>query len=271
MNGSSTTTDAPRAAAAAAATLLSKQLTTAESVVMQATSQLKLMRALIDQARAVANEATRCRATSHDTLAVARRARAMAIDTVDVAIVDEAQCIAELNAADMDTVATTKNQLALGAQELFESATRAHKGAVHSLNSLRESTANANAPDDGSSVRTQETTATPHSTSTISTTPTVMMVTVTPGSILPGNDFMRATSVLHAETTAAIRDINAPFDGVDARLKGSILAAPTIGGRAPIISALKTLLDDGIIKPLLIFHARIVHNTQDRQIAKATV
>ena len=138
MNGSSTTTDAARAAAAAAATLLSKQLTTAESVVMQATSQLELMRALVDQARAVANEATRCRATLHDTLAVARRACAMAIDTVDVAIVDEAQCIAELNAADMDTVAATKNQLALGAQELFESATRAHKGAVHSLNSLRE-------------------------------------------------------------------------------------------------------------------------------------
>ena len=47
--------------------------------------------------------------------------------------------------------------------------------------------------------------------------------------------------------------------------------APTIGGRAPIISALKTLLDDGIIKPLLIFHTRIVHNAQDRRIAKATV
>ena len=176
--------------------------------------------------------------------------------------------VVELNAADMDTVATTKNQLALGAQELFESATHAHKGTVHSLNSLRERVANANAPDDESSVRTQETTVMPRSTSTISTIPTVMMAMVTPGSILPGNDFVRATSVLHTETTAAIRDINAPFGGVDAQLNASILVAPTIGGRAPIISALKTLLDDGIIKPLLIFHARIVHNAQDRRIAK---
>ena len=111
----------------------------------------------------------------------------------------------------------------------------------------------------------------PRSTSTISTIPTVMMAMVTPGSILPGNDFVRATSVLHTETTAAILDINAPFGGVDAQLNASILAAPTIGGRAPIISMLKTLLDDGIIKPLLFFHARIVHNAQDRQIAKATV
>ena len=34
---------------------------------------------------------------------------------------------------------------------------------------------------------------------------------------------------------------------------------------------LKTLLDDEIIKPLLIFHARIVHNAQDRRILKATM
>jgi len=271
VNGSSTTMDATRLAAAAAVTLLAEQLTAAESAVTQATSQLELMRALVDQARAFANEATRCRTTAHETLAVARRAHAMAIDTVDVAIADEAQCVAELNAADMDTVATTKNQLALGAQELFESATHGHEGTVHSLNSLCERAANANAPDDESSVRTQETMAMPRSTSTISTTPTAVTATVTPGSIFPGNTFVRGTSVLHTEITAAIRDSNAPFGGVDARLNASILVAPTIGGRAPIISALKTLLDDGIIKPLLIFHARIVHNAQDRRIANATV
>jgi len=234
VNGSSTTTDAARAAAAAAATLLAEQLTAAESAVTQATSQLKLMHALIDQARVVANEATtrRC-ATMHQTLAVARRARPTAIDTVDVAIADKAQCVAELNAADMDTVAATKNQLTLGTQELFESTTHAHEGAVHSLNSLRECVANANMPDDESSVRTQEMMAMPRSTSTISTTPTVMTATVTPGSILPGNNFVRATSVLHAETTTAIHDINAPVSGVDARLNASILAAPTIGDVHP--------------------------------------
>ena len=46
-------------------------------------------------------------------------------NAVDVAVADEAQCVAELYAADMDTAAATKNQLALGAQALFEAATRA--------------------------------------------------------------------------------------------------------------------------------------------------
>ena len=49
------------------------------------------------------------------------------------------------------------------------------------------------------------------------------------------------------------------------------LAEPTIGGCATIISALKALLDNGILKPLLVFHAQIVNNAQDRWITKATV
>ena len=54
-DGSSTRTST-RAAMAAAATLLAEQLTTAESAVAQATSHLDLMRALVDQTRALANE-----------------------------------------------------------------------------------------------------------------------------------------------------------------------------------------------------------------------
>jgi hypothetical protein len=42
------------------------------------------------------------------------------------------------------------------------------------------------------------------------------------------------------------------------------LTAPTIGGRTTIVNAPKTLLDDGIIKPLQVFHAHITNNAQDR-------
>ena len=74
-----------------------------------------------------------------------------------------------------------------------------------------------------------------------------------------------------AETNTAIRDINAPVAGEDTQMNAIDLAAPMIGGRATIISALKVLLDNGILKPLLVFHAQIVDKAQDRWIAKATV
>ena len=48
------------------------------------------------------------------------------------------QCYAELNALDMDMMSTAKNQLDLGAQALFQSATCTHKDAVNTLNSLRK-------------------------------------------------------------------------------------------------------------------------------------
>jgi len=78
--------------------------------------------------------------------------RAAAIDPVDVATADEAQCVAELDAVNKDTAAAAKNLLALGAQGLFETATRAHESAVHALTALRERTPPANTPDGEDSV-----------------------------------------------------------------------------------------------------------------------
>ena len=112
--------NAARAATAAAANItVNEQLIVAESAVAQATSQLELMRGLVDQARVVADKASRARTTAHEILAAARRAYVAAIDNVDVATADESQCVAELNAADMDTVAAAKRQLAIGAQTLL--------------------------------------------------------------------------------------------------------------------------------------------------------
>ena len=71
-----------------------KQLNEAESAVARhATSQLELMRELVNQARVVADEATRARTNAHEILAAARRACTVAIDNVDVATADEAQCV----------------------------------------------------------------------------------------------------------------------------------------------------------------------------------
>jgi hypothetical protein len=272
-DGVSTTTNAACTAAAAAAITVNEQLTAAESAMAQATSHHELMRALVDQARVVANEATRAHTAAHETLAAARCAYAAAINNVNIAAADESQCIAELNAADMDTAAAAKSQLALGAQALFESVTRAFADSVHALNALRKRTTNANAPDDAKvSVRTHGMMATPRLMSLLSTTPTVTMakVTVTLRSILPA-PFRRAASLLHHETTAAIRDIVVVATGKDIPRNVPGATTPRINRRAAVASALKTLLDGGIVTPLQAFHACIVDNAQDRRIAKAAV
>jgi hypothetical protein len=106
----------------------------------------------------------------------------------------------------------------------------------------------------------------------LSTTPmvTMAMARVTPGSILPRNDFRRAASLLHHETTAAIRDIVVIATGEDVPRNIPGATTPTIDGQAAIASALQTLLDDGIVTPLQAFHAHVIDNPQDRRIAKAT-
>jgi hypothetical protein len=239
----------------------------------QATSHHELMRALVDQARVVADKATHAHTAAHETLAAARCAYAAAINNVNIAATDESQCIAELNAANMDTAAAAKSQLALGAQALFESVTRAYANAVHALSALRKRTTNANDPDNAKgSVRTHGMMATPRSMSLLSTTPTVTMakVTVTPRLILPA-PFRWAASLLHHETTAAIRNIVVVATGKDIPRNVPGATTPRINRQAAVASALKMLLDVGIVTPLQAFHACIVDNAQDRCIAKAAV
>ena len=95
--------------------------------------------------------------------------------------------------------------------------------------------------------------------------------TVTPGLILPRNDFRRVASLLHHETNAAIGDIVAIAASEDVPRNMTDSTMPTIDGRAAVISALKTLLVDGIITPLRVFYGRVVDNAQDRHITKATI
>jgi hypothetical protein len=157
--------------AAAAAITVNKQLTAAESAMAQATSHHELMRALVNQARVVSGEATRAHTAVHKTLAAAHCTYAAAINNVNIATADESQCIAELNAANMDTAAAAKSQLVLGAQALFESVTCAYANAVHALSALRKRTTNANDPDNAKgSVRTHGTMLTPCLMSLIAST-----------------------------------------------------------------------------------------------------
>ena len=273
-DGGSTTMNAAHAAAAAAAITVNEQLTAAKSAVSQATSHLEVMRELVNQACVIANEATRTHMATHKTLAATCRERAAAIDPINVTASDKSQCIAELHAANMVTVAAAKSKLATGAQALFEAATRTHADAVHTLNALRERTTDANTLDDAEgSVRTHGTTATPRSMSSLSTTPTVAMTTamVTRGFIILRNDFRQAASLLHHETNAAIREIVTITADEDVPRKITDSTTPMINRRAAVISALKMLLDNGIITPMQVFHACVVDNAQDRRITKATV
>jgi hypothetical protein len=77
--------------------------------------------------------------------------------------------------------------------------------------------------------------------------------------------------MLRAETESAICKLNAPTAIEDTKMTAINLAAPSIRGRATIVSTLKMLLDNGIVMSLQVFHACIINNEQDWQIGKATV
>jgi hypothetical protein len=200
---------------------------------------------------------------AQEAITAVQQAQADTIDAINIPITDELQCVEELNAINMDKKATTKSQLANGTQTLTKTATCNNEDAINALNSLCKRMASTNGTEDGGSVRTQGMTATPCLMLTISTTPMMAMETVTPGSILPSNDFRRAASMLHAATALAICELNAPPASMNAQMNPVNLTAPTNGGRTTIVNALKTMLDDGIIKPLQVFHAHITNNEQD--------
>jgi hypothetical protein len=231
--------------------------------VANATTHLELTHAIAEQAHTIAENTTRSQAIAQEALAASCQAQAAAINAVNIAAANKLQSVAELNAINKNTALATKNQLANGAQTLTELVAWDLDCTIKTLNSLRKHIAHVNAMEDRGSVGTQETTAIPHSTLTISTTPTMAMMTVTPGSILPGNDFVRASSTLHAETDSAIPELNTPPAIKDTKMTAVNITAPSIGGHATIVNVLKMLLDSGIITPLQVFHACIINNKQD--------
>jgi hypothetical protein len=128
-------------------------------------------------------------------------------------------------------------------------------------------------PSNGSSMSSYGATTTPHTTSTLSSISTnAGVITPTPGTILSGNPYVRALSLLHRETAAAIREINVPtISTEDTPMESIEMATPSIGGRRNAITALKTLLDRGIVEPICQFHTCLTSNKQERCISKATL
>jgi hypothetical protein len=113
---------------------------------------------------------------------------------------------------------------------------------------------------------------TPRSKSTISLTPTGMTTaTITPGTIIPGNPYVRASSLLHHKTATALREINIPQEPEDMPMELVANSTKiTMGGQAIIISALKALLDQGIVEPIRLFCVQLISNKETHRITKAT-
>jgi hypothetical protein len=87
---------------------------------------------------------------------------------------------------------------------------------------------------------------------TISLTPTrTATVTPTSGTIIPVNPYVPAFSLLQRKTAAALREISVPQELEDAPMELTTNStAATIGGQAIVISALKVLLNQGVVEPL---------------------
>jgi hypothetical protein len=270
---------ATQATAAAAANTLANELTTAEATVTQATAQKDLARAISLQAQTIAEEAARSREQARLGLEETRVMRATVIDPIEIAQADEQVEIAEVTLCELDRVATEKGHIAYGANAFNDRACYEYEEAMKTLTNLRERIARNNdngTPSDGASMSScGSSTTTPRTTtSTLSSVSTnAGIITQTPGTILPGNPYVRASSLLHRETAAAIWEINAPTNSTDDTPMDNMIdmTTPSIGGRRNVITALKTLLDRGIVEPIRQFHTCLTSNEQERRISKATV
>ncbi len=264
-----------QATAAAAANTLANKLTAAEETVTCATAQKDLTHAISLQAQTIAEEAARGREQARMALEEACCARATVIDPIEIAQANEHVEIAEITLCEMDRTATKKGHIAYGANAFDDRACKEYDAAVKTLANLCEKMiSNGNGgPSNGSSMSSCGTTTTPRTTLALSSISTnAGVITPTPGTILPGNPYVRALSLPHRETTAAIQEINMPTNSTeDTPMESIEMATPSIGGRRNVITALKTLLDQGIVEQICQFHACLVSNKQERCISKATV
>ncbi len=264
-----------QATAVAAANTLTNELTAAKVTLTRATAQKDLAHAISLQARTIAEEAARGREQARMGLEEARCARATVIDPIEIAQAEEQIETAEVTLCELDRVTTKTGHIAYGSNVFDERACEEYEAAVKTLTNLRERlTSNDDeSPSDGASMSSRGSTTNPRSTSTLSSISTnAGVITPTPGTILPDNPYVRASSLLHRMTAAAIREINAPTNSSeDTPMETIDMTGPPIGGRRNVITALKTLLIPGIVEPIHQFHTCLVSTEQERRISKATV
>jgi hypothetical protein len=241
-----------QATAVAAAKTLANKLTVAEATVTHATAQKDLAHAISLQAQTIAEEAARSRKQARMALEEACCARATVIDPIGIAQADEHVEIAEVTLCEMDRSATEKELIAYGANAIEDRACKEYDAAVKTLANLHKKMISSGdrGPSNGSSMSSHGTMTIPRTTSTLSSISTnAVVITPTPGTILPRNPYVQVSSLLHCKTAAAIWEINPPTNSTeDTPMEFIEMATPSIGGRRNVITALKTLLDRGIME-----------------------
>jgi hypothetical protein len=262
-------------AALAAANTLAELITSAAAAVTCATSQKYLAHVIAEQARSIADKSLKCCTNARTALEEARHARASTIDPIKIAKANEMIEVAEVIVSERERAATTKRNIAYGVNAFAERACDKHHTAVNALKKLHDQAAegaSGNMGSSSSSASSQGTMTTPRSTSTISLTPTRMTTaTITPGTIIPGNPYVGASSLLHHKTAAALREISIYQESEDTLMELVANSTKiTIGGWAIIITALKALLDQGIVEPIRVFCVQLVSNKETCRITKAT-
>jgi hypothetical protein len=245
-------------------------------VVTCATTQMDLAHAIAEQARLIADKSLKCCTNVHTALKEACRAQVSTINPIKIAKADKMIEVAEVTVSELERAATAKGNIAYGANAFAERACDEPHATVNALKKLHNQAAegaSGNMGSSNSSMSSQGTITTNRSTSTISSTPTRMTTTtITPGTIIPGNPYVRAPSLLHRKTADALMEINIPWEPEDMPMELVANSTDiTSGGQAILISTLKVLLDQGIVEPIRLFCMQLISNKETCQITKATV
>ena len=186
-----------QATAAAAAYTPANKLTAAKTTVTRATAQKDLAHAISVKAQTIAKEAAHGRERAHVALAKARCARSTIIDPIEIAQADEQIKIAEVTLCKMDITATEKGHIAYGVNAFDDRACKEYKMVVKVLDKLCERMMGNSygGSGNGTSTSSHGSVKTPCSTSTLPSISTNQgVITQTPGTIFPGNPYVRALS-----------------------------------------------------------------------------
>ncbi len=220
-----------------------------------ANTQKELEDAIAHQARGVAEEVAKQLADAKARLDNAQSDRSAAVDEIEIAAANEMIMVAEVTYGKINHAAITKNRIALGANTNAIIAGGNYEAAVKALEELWAMTSTTSLSPPSFLAPQATTRITPNSTSTI----------------IPGNHYVRASSLLWAETNSAIWELQTNPQGDVMMAEEDDTNLTIIGGRAIVLNALRQLLEHGLVVPIQRFHAQIKKNEQERCIAKATV
>jgi hypothetical protein len=263
--------DKPAAASAdQAAMILLSKITAAKAAVAQAITQKDLACAIAEQATGIAEEVLQQCVRAKEFLDKALRRQATLIDQVEIAAAVKELEMAEVTYSKKEHSATAKGNIAYGANAFAKRACNDFYAATRVLNALCQQQAVPAANQGQASPMVNGPPAKTESHTSPPVAATAVFTLGTNGTILPNNPYVRASFLLHNETTVALHDTMAPpQDEVMGNIESD--AATIIGGWTVVLAAMKTLMEQGIIGPLQQFHACITRNQQEQHIAKGTL